>query len=80
MYTAIRTQRRYDHRLKQLVRATGTTDVALESGVPKSTACGWLTESRSDVVTIDVLDDIAQLQREVDCSVAKIRGSSQSSD
>jgi putative transposase len=64
MSTATRTQRQYDHRLKQLVRATDRIDIALESGVPRSTAYGWLTGSRADVVTIEVLDNIAQLQRE----------------
>jgi hypothetical protein len=66
MSTTIRTQRRYDHRLKQLVLATGKITVALESGVPRSTAYGWLTRSHADVVSIDVLDrEAAELQREV---------------
>lgn len=63
MSIATRTQRRYDHRLKHIVRATGKIDVALDSGVPRSTAYGWLTGSRADVVTIDVLDEVAKLQR-----------------
>jgi len=39
--------------------------VALESGVPKSTAYGWLTRYRADVVTIGALDDVGELQREI---------------
>lgn len=43
----------------------GETDVARESGVARFTApTGELTEARSDAVTIDVRDDIAQVQRE----------------
>ena len=66
MITTTRAQRSYDHRLKQLVRQTGRIDVALQSGVPRSTAYGWLTHSHSDVVTLDVFDvDVADLQGEV---------------
>ncbi len=66
MSTANRTQRRYDHRLKELVQTTGNVNVALESGVPRSTAHGWLTQSPAEVITLDVLEmDAAQLQREV---------------
>ena len=66
MSTTTRTQHRYDHRLKELVRATGKCEIALESGVPRSTAYGWLTGSHADVVTLDVLDnEVAELQREV---------------
>ena len=66
MSTPTRTQLRYDHRLKELVRTTGKIDIALESGVPRSTAFGWLTQARMDIVTIDVLQsNVTGLQREV---------------
>jgi hypothetical protein len=66
MSPAIRTQRRYDHRLKELVRTTGNINIAVESGVPRSTAYGWLSGSHADLVTLDMLDnDVVQLQREV---------------
>ena len=66
MSTGTRTQRRYDHRLRELVRAIGKIDVALESGVPRSTAYGWLASSHADVVTLDLLEsDVTELQREV---------------
>lgn len=66
MSTATRTQRRYDHRLKELVRATGNVTVAMESGVPRSTADGWRTRSSADVVSLDVIEEnVAELQREV---------------
>ena len=65
MSTNTRTQRRYDHRLRELVRSTRKIDIALESGVPRSTAYGWLAHSHDDVVTLDVLEsDVAELQRE----------------
>ena len=66
MTAATRTQYRYDHRLKKLVRETGNIGVALEAGVPRSTAYGWLGDSHADVFTIDVLErDVADLEREV---------------
>ncbi len=44
----------------------GKHHVALESGVPRSTAYGWLTRSHRDVVSLDVHDrDVANLQRDV---------------
>ena len=61
-----RTQNTYDHRLKDLVRSTGKIDVAIQRGVPRSTARGWLTKAPVQVITLDVLEmDAAQLQREV---------------
>ena len=66
MSTATRTQRRYDHRLKELVLTTGNIEVAVESGVPRSTAYGWLSKPQTDVFSLDVHDaDVAVLQREV---------------
>ena len=66
MPTATRGQRCYDHRLKELVRSTGNIDIALESGVPRSTAYGWLTRSHSEVVSLDMHDrDVVDLQRDV---------------
>ena len=66
MATATRTQRRYDHRLRNLVRTTRDIGCALQRGVPRSTARGWLREPDAPVVTIDAIDmDATQLQREV---------------
>jgi putative transposase len=66
MPTATRTQRRYDHRLRNLVRTTRDIHCALQRGVPRSTARGWLTDSDVPVVTVDALElDATQLQREV---------------
>ena len=66
MPSTTRTQRRYDHRLRELVQTTGDIKLATERGVPASMARGWLTKSATEVVSIDVLDlDVIQLQREV---------------
>ena len=66
MATATRTQRRYDHRLRNLVRTTQDIHCAVQRGVPRSTARGWLTDSDIPVVTVDAVDmDVSQLQREI---------------
>jgi len=59
-------QKQYDHRLRRLIQTTGDLELAVRHGVPRSTARGWLKQSRTDVVSIDVLDmDAEALQREV---------------
>ena len=66
MATSTRSQRRYDHRLKELVRRTGNIDHAVGRGVPRSTARGWMKRPGAEVVTIDVVNkEAAQLQQEV---------------
>ena len=66
MSTTTRIQRRYDHRLRELVQSTGEIDHAIRQGVPRSTARGWLASASSEVVTVDVFDtESCQLQREV---------------
>ncbi len=58
--------RSYDHRLRDLVRSTGDIGHATRRGVPRSTARGWLTKARAEVVTVDVLDmDVLDLQQEI---------------
>ena len=53
MPSRIRIQRRYDHRLRDLVRRTGDVTVATDLGVPRSTARGWLAEPVRVVVSLD---------------------------
>ena len=66
MNSTIRFQRKYDHRLRHLVRSTGDIGHATRRGVPRSTARGWLTAIRDEIVTVDVLDmDMLMLQEEV---------------
>jgi len=66
MSTTTRTQRRYDHRLRALVKKTGDLDLAVRHGVPRSTARGWHAKPSIEVVSLDVLEmDSIQLQHEV---------------
>ena len=66
MIATTRTQNRYDHRLRDLVRSTGNIEHALRRGVPRSTARGWLSATRAEVVTLDVVErDVLALQNEL---------------
>jgi Pyridine nucleotide-disulphide oxidoreductase/Integrase core domain len=66
MTTAGRRQQRYDHRLRDLVRATGDVTVATNLGVPRSTARRWLGKPAKVVVSLDVTNvKTADLQQEV---------------
>ncbi len=66
MTSKTRTQKTYDHRLRDLVRSTGDIEHATRVGVPRSTARGWLTSTSADVVTVDVIDmNVVDLQQEV---------------
>ncbi len=66
MIATTRVQRRYDHRLRELVRSTGDMQHALRRGVPRSTARGWLKSTRAEIVTVNVAEgDILCLQQEV---------------
>ncbi|MCP4781935.1 MAG: transposase family protein, partial [Fuerstiella sp.] len=47
-----RTQKQYDHRLRLLIQNTRDLDLAVRHGVPRSTARGWLRQSRTDVVSM----------------------------
>jgi hypothetical protein len=66
MSCTIRTQRRYDHRLRELVQTSGDVELATRHGVPRSTARGWLIKTTTEVVSLAVLEwDTVQLQHEV---------------
>ncbi len=66
MATATRTQCRYDHRPRNLIRTTRDIHCAIERGFPRSTARGRLTDSEVPVVTVEALNlEATQLQREV---------------
>jgi transposase InsO family protein len=66
MTSTTRIQRKYDHRLRELVRSTGDAEYAIQRGVPRSTARGWLASTRAEVVTVDIVDmDTLRLQQEV---------------
>ena len=66
MATTTRNLRRYDHRLRELVRTTGDIQHTIHRGVPRSTAHGWLKSPQTEVVTIDVTEmDVLRLQQEL---------------
>ncbi len=66
MTRTARSQRTYDHRLKELVYSTGDIQIAIEQGVPRSTAKGWLTSPPAEVVSVDALDlTVDELRREL---------------
>ena len=54
MTTTLRRQRRYDHRLRELVHLTGDVTIATDVGVPRSTARGWLRQPPQAVVSLEV--------------------------
>ena len=56
MPTTCRRQRRYDHRLRDLVQCTDDLSIATELGVPRSTARGWLAGAPRVVVCVEVAD------------------------
>jgi hypothetical protein len=49
-----RPQKRYDHRLRELVQRTGDLTIATELGVPRSTARGWLRTAPTVTVSLEV--------------------------
>lgn len=66
MPSTVRKQRRYDHRLRELVSKTNSVDMALRHGVPRSTARGWLAPTATPVVTLNVAnEDTTRLRQEV---------------
>lgn len=67
MIATLRIQRNYDHRFKAMVKSAGSIEMALEHGIPRSTARGWLERLDSpSVVSFDGVDqDATALQLEV---------------
>ena len=66
MTSTTRIQRNYDHRLRELVRSTGDVNYAIQLGVPRSTARGWVNSTPAEVVTLDIVDmDNVRLQQQV---------------
>jgi len=78
---ASRTQRSYDHRLVELVRATGDPTLATRLGVPRSTAAGWVRAPRRSPVllpdeadtSLDLESELARLRRRVRRLAALVR-------
>jgi putative transposase len=74
MTTKVRSQRRYDHRLRELVQRSGDLTIATNLGVPRSTARGWLGAAPTVVISLEVADltepelrhEIVKLRRHVE--------------
>jgi hypothetical protein len=65
MMTSGRHQRRYDHRLQDLVQRSGDVTIATNLGVPRSTARGWLKPPKV-VVSLDVTNrNTSELEQEI---------------
>jgi hypothetical protein len=81
MPSTSRPQRRYDHRLRELVQRTGDLTIATTLGVPRSTARGWLLAAPTVVVSFDVValgepelrQEILKLQRRIEKLAALLR-------
>jgi putative transposase len=81
MPTIARSQQRYDHRLRSLVQRTGDVTLATDLGVPRSTARGWLGETATVVVCLDVTEltepklrqEVVKLRRRVRKLMALLR-------
>ena len=52
----VRDGSQYDHRLRELVRTTQDVSYAVQRGVPRSTARGWLNAPHVEVMTLDSLN------------------------
>jgi hypothetical protein len=66
MFSTVRTQRRCDHRLRELVCKTKGLDAAIRHGVPRSTARGRLAATATPAVTLNVAGhDAIRLRKEV---------------
>jgi hypothetical protein len=76
-----RRQRRYDHRLRDLVHDTGDVTIATDLGVLRSTARGWLGDGPTVVVSLDVANlkalelqqEVLELRRRVKKLTARLR-------
>ena len=54
--TTDRPQKRYDHRLRELVQRTGDLTIATDLGVPRSTTRGWLRTAPTVVVSLVLIE------------------------
>ena len=81
MTSTIRTQRRYDHRLREMVCNSKNIEAAVGCGVPRSTARGWLAPTAVPVVTLPannhenlrLQQQVLDLRRRLDRLVSLLR-------
>jgi hypothetical protein len=77
----IRPLRRYDHRMRDLVRRTGDVTAATDLGVPHPTARGWRAERATVVVSLDAANlTELELREEKPGSPTTARRSCQAAD
>ncbi len=67
---AQRPRRRYDHRFRDLVHETGDVELAVRSGVPRSTARDWSRVAAPEIVSLEVA---AMAELELRKEVAELR-------
>ncbi len=63
----MRLQQSYDHRLRDLVRSTGSVHCATKIGVPRSTAASWIKRPAKPVVSATSIanDELMECEREL---------------
>jgi hypothetical protein len=67
----MRTLRRYDHRLRDLVHSTGDSSIAHRLGVPRSTAFGWVKHPPKQVLSLVARNTGIE---ELELEIQKLRG------
>jgi putative transposase len=81
MTSTIRTQRRYDHRLREMVCNSKNIEAAVGCGVPRSTARGWFVPTAVPVVSLPannhenlrLQQQVLDLRRRLDRLVSLLR-------
>ena len=76
----LRSRRRYDHRIREIICRTGNPRIYQHLRIPRSTTASWMSRGRPSVVSLDwnhdialVLDENDGLRRRTDLQAAIIR-------
>ena len=76
----LRSRRRHDHRIREIVCRTGNPRIFQHLRIPRSTTASWMSRGRPSVVSLDwnhdialVLDENDGLRRRTDLQAAIIR-------
>ena len=81
MSQPLRSRRRYDHRIREIVCRTGNPAIFHHVRIPRSTTASWLSRGRPSVVSLDdwnhdialVLDENKRLKRRTERQTAILR-------
>jgi putative transposase len=80
MSQPLRSRRRYDHRIREIVCQTGNPAIFQHLRIPRSTTASWLSRRRPSVVSLDwqqeialVLDENERLKRRTERQTAILR-------